>query len=323
MSTELNDPDKKLSESARAALARDVAADSAAQDIEGLAYTTLHAIGCTVTDFIDPWVGHLTQQWFNQRVSIGCGHDHSADGHAHHHHHHHDHDHSHHHDHSHDHKPSQSHLSTWVIAEVTGDFAAVPITVACQRLAPGMMNGLRNVMEPALGPFFHYGARRGAASWAHEHGFAADSPEAKEKERQIYDHEARHLPQAAIWTVSSIAVNLAMHRVLGNTAPLWQLAAGKAMGSSISAGLVVGGRSMFPDTAQRWDDYATRKIFVPAAKKVGGVFGIDPEAVERAADRHARMEGHGDDEAPGSTVSNVQACPEQACAKNRAAVSGV
>jgi len=61
---------------------------------EDIAYTINHALACTVTDFIDPFVGNLTQKYLGKRISIGCGHDHSKDGKEGHH----DHAHEHHHE---------------------------------------------------------------------------------------------------------------------------------------------------------------------------------------------------------------------------------
>ena len=82
---------------------------SSAQHAENIAYTINHALACTATDFIDPWIGRMTQKYLRQRVSIGCGHDHSAD-----------------------------HGTAWqgVVGELVGDFGAVPVTVAVQHYAP-------------------------------------------------------------------------------------------------------------------------------------------------------------------------------------------
>jgi len=260
---------------------------------EDIAYTINHALACTATDFIDPFVGNWTQQWLGKRISIGCGHDHSKDGDHGHGHHHHDHDHAH------DHAP-KSHLKHWWIGEVAGDFGAVPVTVAFQRYAPGFMDGLRQVMEPVMGPLFRYGAQRSARGWAREQGIDIDSDACREKENQIYAHEVRHLPQALIWTVSSVAINLATQRALGNKAPLWQLAAGKASGAAISAGLVVGGRALVPEAAHDWDRFTSRNIFLPATKAVGKVVGVNEEHVDNMARSHphdgtghwtARIEG--------------------------------
>ena len=322
------------------------------QRAEDVAYTINHAFACTLTDFIDPYVGNWTQEYLGKRISIGCGHDHS-DGHVHgpdcghkhafpfpgddggHHdhdgpfhihgpgcNHHkpgnftctsvgHDHNHDHPHDvdplplpiatpphshdhdhgtcdqghtHSHNHPPAaKSHLKHWLIGEFVGDFGAVPVTIAFQRLAPDFMDSIRHVMEPVLGGMFRMGARFSARSWAQENNLAADSTAAKDKENAIYEHEVRHLPQALVWTASSIGINLATQRYLGNNAPLSHLAAAKATGATISAALVVAGRAFAPQTARKWDQYTSKHVFLPLTKVVGGAAGISSEDVDRMA----------------------------------------
>jgi len=259
------------------------------EQAEDIAYTINHALACTVTDFIDPFVGNLTQKYLGKRISIGCGHDHSGDSHDHHHEEHHEHglqcDHGHGDEHHHDHHAGGN-LKHWWMGEVAGDFGAVPVTIAFQRFAPGFMDGIRRVMEPILGPLFHNGARRAARNWAIEQNMQVDSEACKEKEKQIYDHEVRHLPQALIWTVSSVAINLATQKSLGNKGPLWQLAIGKAVGASISAGLVVGGRGLAPEAAHKWDRFTSRKLFLPATKTIGKLFGVDEKDFDSMVKHH-------------------------------------
>jgi hypothetical protein len=341
------------------------------QRAEDVAYTINHALACTLTDFIDPYVGNWTQEYLGKRISIGCGHDHS-DGHVHgpdcdhkhvislpqigggnhddhghvhgpgcNHHkpgnftctsvgHDHDHDgHQHHgtdplppvdthtHDHAHDHASHdhahcpvapKSHLKQWIIGEFVGDFGAVPVTIAFQRYAPDFMEKLRNVVEPVLGGAFRMGARFSARSWASENNMAPDSKAVKDKENAIYEHEVRHLPQAVVWTASSIALNLATQRYLGNTAPLAHLAAAKATGATISAALVVTGRAFAPQSARKWDQYTSKNIFLPLTKVVGGAAGITSEDVDRMAAKEGLTESNWTDKVkqdqptPGKTL---------------------
>ncbi len=308
------------------------------QRAEDIAYTINHALACTVTDFIDPYVGNWTQDYLGKRISIGCGHDHSSDhthgttcGHTHHavslptcgpapHKHgpgcKHDHPlipipeahepalpepHPHKHE-PHEpvatpraehtapaHKPAPikpaGHLKHWVIGEVVGDFGAVPVTIAFQRFAPGLMDNIRKVVEPVLGPAFRVGAKLSANQWAGQQNLSTSSKECKDKQQEIYEHEVRHLPQALIWTASSIAINLTTQRLLGNHAPLWQLAAGKAAGASISAGLVVSGRAMMPRTARNWDQATSKHIFLPLTKIMSPLAGISTQDVDRMASK--------------------------------------
>lgn len=333
---------------------------------EDIAYTINHALACTLTDFIDPYVGNWTQDYLGKRISIGCGHDHSGDGAYHAHsvtcnhvlpiidgghddpshgfsckpageHVHgpgcnhnkplidlgtgdhtpppapepHVHSASCNHDHHHDHPPApKSQLKHWIIGEFVGDFGAVPVTIAFQRFAPGLMDNIRHVAEPILGGAFRLGAKFSARSWANKEHVATDSQACKDKENEIYEHEVRHLPQAVVWTAASIGINLATQRVLGNNAPLWQLAAAKATGASISAAAVVTGRAFAPQTARKWDQFTSKNLFLPATKALGGLAGISSEDV----DRMAQKEDHTYD----SWADKVQKpATEQAVSANR------
>lgn len=257
-----------------------------AQRAVDIAYTINHALACTATDFIDPYFGNLTQKYLGKRFSIGCGHDHSKDNH-------HDHGHKHHgppcaHPHHHHHAGNLKH---WWIGEVVGDFGAVPVTIAAQRYFPGFMNGLRKMMEPMLGGFFRKGAERSSKKWAQAQGVSADSQEFKDHVEAVYQHEVSHLPQALMWTTSSIAINLCTQRAIGNKGPFWQLAAGKAVGASISAGLVVGGRGLAPGAAEKWDNFTSEKLFLPATKAVGSLFGVRKEDIDRMAEEQKELKG--------------------------------
>lgn len=245
-----------------------------AQQAEDIAYTINHALACTATDFIDPYFGNLTQRYLGKRYSVGCGHDHSKDS-AHH-------DHNHHHHHG-------SHLKHWWIGEVVGDFGAVPVTVGMQRHFPGFMNGLRTLLEPLLGGFFRRGAERSARHWAQAQGLSAESQEYKEQADAIYRYEIDHLPQAFMWTASSVALNLGTQRLVGNQAPLWHLVAGKTVGAGISASLVVGGRGFFPAAAHAWDTFTSEHLFLPATKVVVTMFEEDRGAVDRMAEKKKRL----------------------------------
>jgi hypothetical protein len=262
---------------------------NAEERAEDVAYTINHALACTATDFIDPYVGNVTQKFLGRRISIGCGHDHShdhashADGHPC------KHDHHHHHGHEHSHAAPRSHLKHWWIGEVVGDFGAVPITVAAQYMFPDAMRAVGSGMEMMLGGFFRMGAARATRAWAREHGVDSESQAYLNHFNATYRYEIDHLPQALLWTGSSIALNLGTQKLMGNAAPLWHLAAGKATGASISAALVVATRGMMPDTAHAWDRFTSRNIFLPATKGIGSLIGIRKETVDRMAEKHEAL----------------------------------
>jgi hypothetical protein len=245
--------------------------DKTAEDhAEDIAYTINHALACTATDALEPYLDNWFQEKLGIRFPLGCGRDHDKEPH---------------HEHGAHCQHHESNLWRWYAGELIGDFGAIPITIAAQHYAPSFMNGVRHVIEPVLGPVFAMGAKWSARSWAKQNGFATDSKECREKQEQIYAHEVSHLPQALLWTASSITLNLCTQKLLGNKAPLWQMGGAKALGATLNTALVVSGRAMAPQTARRWDRFTTRHVFLPATKTVGKIFGIDETTIDRMAEK--------------------------------------
>ena len=254
-------PFSATQESAKTELAR----------MEDVAYTINHALACTATDFIDPFVGNATQQWLGRRFSVGCGHDHghfhgAAHG-----------------EHGHDH--AHSHLGHWWLGELAGDFGSVPVTIAIQRHAPGLMGGIRNGLQTVAGGVFRKAAERSARRQATAFGMEADEETINARAEELYRHEMDHLPQAAVWTASSVILNVGIQKLTGNSAPLWQLGVSKLAGVGLSSGLTVGLRAFAPTTAQKWDRFSSEKLYLPATKKIGKLFGVEESTVDRMAEK--------------------------------------
>lgn len=223
-----------------------------AEKSEDIAYTLNHAALCTLTDFIDPVVANYTQKYLNRAINTGCGHDHS-EGAAH-----------------------GGNGWKWMAGEIIGDVAAVPATIAVQRLFPSGMHALRHGMEFALGPLFHDGARHAAKRWALKEGLSARSEEARAKAAELYENEVSHLPQALMWTVSAIAINLASQKwMLGNRDSWKNLLIAKGAGSSITSGLLIGMRGTSPDLAEAFDAFNTSNVIDEVAFDVQRLMGAD------------------------------------------------
>jgi hypothetical protein len=257
----------------------DRAKRTSVQRAEDVVYTINHAIACTLSDVTSPFIGNWTQRYLGRRFDPGCGHDH------------------------HDH----GYLGHYWIGEVAGDFAAVPLTLGLQRYAPGVMSGLRSLMEPALGPLFKRGAKRAAQRWALENSVAPGSKEEKEKQEQIYHYEIEHLPQAAVWTATSTVLNVATQKLTGNKGPLWQVFAGKLAGTAFSAAVVVGARTLAPGAAQRWESAAARKAILPATRTVSNLLGVDADTALRIAQEQEEADGRSWDRRMADKQSLAQA----------------
>ena len=245
---------------------QDEASKTPRDKAEDYAYTINHALACTATDLIDPYVGKWTQKYLNRRVSIGCGHDHSADG--------------------------GSTAQNW-IGEVVGDFGAVPLTILVQRQMPWLMDAVRYVAEPILGDFFRHGAKEAARTRAMEalqQGVPYSAEDFRAHAKEIYRYEMQHLPQGLMWTASSIGLNIATQKAIGNPSPASHIFAGKVTGSALSTGLLFGVRGLAPETAHRWDRWATSTVLLPGAKVIGKLIGVHEKDIESVAQKKDALE---------------------------------
>lgn len=183
-------------------------------------------------------------------------------------------------------------LRDWFIGEAAGDFGAVPLTVLTQRLVPGLMEGGRAILEPLMGWAFRMGAKRDAKHWANKNGFALDAPETKAKEKTIYEHEMRHLPKVLVWNAWSIPINLLVQKYVMKSPNSWpELLIGKTFGSVFSNGVLLGGRSTLPDAFIGWDKFNSKHIIGPTTKVVGGLFGVNSDALKRVQEREEELNG--------------------------------
>lgn len=190
-------------------------------------------------------------------------------------------------------------LKHWAFGEVVGDVGGIVPTVLTQRFAPGMMHGMRNALEPIAGGAFRQGAHRDAIHWATKHGYADDSPQAKHKEAELYEHEMAHLPQAVMWNVYSIPINYGAQRWLfkhshgghghghdhghhhHHTLGVGEFVVGKTFGSLLSNTALIGGRAMFPEKFNEWDRANSDHVIRPVMKTFGGVFGYSDKDIDR------------------------------------------
>lgn len=210
-----------------------------------IAYTLNHALVCTATDFIDPIVSNHIQK------RLG----------------------------------NQNQLKNCWIAELIGDFGAVPVTIGVQRFFPSVMSEIRNLLEPVFGKAFIASAQKEGKNWALRHGYSSDSPECTKRIKKIYQYEIEHLPQALMWTCSSVAINIASQKCLGSTSPVSHIFAGKIGGAALTAALTISGRYLFPHKAEKWDKFVGEKLLLPIEEKTEEILNIEEHNKESWANR--------------------------------------
>lgn len=233
---------------------------------EDISYTINHALSCGTTDVIlQPAIAAAFG------MNVGCN---PAD----HHHDHHGHEHHHH---EHGAKPKMTlkmfaaEAGHYFKGEIIGDFLAVPLTIAVQRLFPGFMNAIRHMLEPVAGWAFRRGAKHSTRNWARNEGIDINSAEAKAHEEEVYEREISHLPQAAVWNMFAYPIGAVAQKVTGHNKSYPEIFKSKLVGALISNGLLIGGRMVAPGAAQKWDQATSEHIFMPVSKAVGKVLGTE------------------------------------------------
>lgn len=179
--------------------------------------------------------------------------------------------------------------------EFIGDFGAVPLTIGLQRAFPGFMDGLRKVSEPVMGPVFKWGIELDSKGWAKKNGIDIESKEYKDHVKDVYEHEMRHFPQAIAWTGFSLGLNVAyqMHAdktVMPTPQKLLLKTTSCLSGIVVTAGMVVAARALAPHRMRGFDQWTSKNVILPTTRGVGGLFGVDNDAVNRMIEKHDKLD---------------------------------
>lgn len=275
---------------------RDIRKEKLAEDT---AYTINHAVACGTLDMIggSPLGSYLFERF---GLPVGCGHS----------------------------------FTEWVKGELTGDLLAIFPTIATQRYAPWVMDGISAITEPTLGWAYRAGAERSARKWAHAHGISTESDAYKERVEALYRHEVDHLPHAVLWTGYSIPITAGTLQLMpGNhhhghhhhhgshcshghhgghghgshghhhAHNFRHMMMATVAGKVFSGTLLLSARAMAPDSARRWDHWASNTIYSPLTKTIGNLFGVDDETLKRVSDKHQKLF----EAQPDHVVSDVEA----------------
>ena len=190
---------------------------------------------------------------------------------------------------------SRERFVQYVKGEFIGDFGAVPITIGMQRLFPGVMDGLRKLSEPLMGPIFKRGIERDSKKWAVKNKVDTESVAYKQHVAEVYEHEMQHFPQAIVWTGASLGLNVGYQMVADNSEIPFMKKAGLKTTSVLSgvlvtAGMVVAARTMAPHRVRTFDKWTSGQFIMPSTKMVGKLFGLDEKTVKTMAEKQTELE---------------------------------
>lgn len=271
--------------------------------VEDFAYTLNHALACTATDFIDPFVNALSERYLKYKISVswhpiqhkiidllGLEHDEHDDEHVH------SSNCSHgSHDNGSDNMFENFHktLGHWLVSEMIGDLGAVPVTLAMQYFFPGTMARISQGMEYAIGNEFRASSMVTATKWAIENNIDTKDPQVQEYADKIYKYEVDHFGQAALWTVSSTLLNVFSNKYLfgEENTHIGVLLLSKTVGSLMTVGVVMSARGVFPERAHKWDQWTADNIYRPVSNLTGNLLGVDSDKLqEKLAHSHSRSD---------------------------------
>lgn len=179
--------------------------------------------------------------------------------------------------------------------EIIGDFSAVPLTIYVQRHFPAFMDMVGRMVDPVAKPLFQHGARTSAERWGKHHGLAANDPEVVNRAEATYQHEMQHLPQAVVWNMFSFPLGVLGQKWFGHKGGYGEIAKYKLLGTAISNVLLIGGRALFPDKAEKFDRLDGKYIIRPTTRAISGLLGIDSKVVDNmdAKAEEAERREHG------------------------------
>lgn len=179
--------------------------------------------------------------------------------------------------------------------EIIGDFSAVPLTIMVQRFFPGFMDMVSRVIDPIAKPLFERGSRHGAERWGKKHGFAKTDAEVVDRAEEIYQNEIKHLPQAVVWNMFSFPLGVLGQKFFGHQGSYGEIVKYKLLGTAISNVLLIGGRAMFPDKAEKFDRLDGKYVIRPVTRAISSLVGIDSKVVDQmdAKAEEAERREHG------------------------------
>jgi hypothetical protein len=205
---------------------------------EDIAFGLQQTLACWGTDFIDPYVG----KWFQDKFK--------------------DHDHS------------STHAHTWG-GEIIGDSAAFFAFLGVRRYAPGMIDAIKGTVRATGDGVLDKLGKRSLRAWAQENGVSQDSPEYKLQMEEWKEFQADNIAKSSIITGSSVVLNVATQKAMGNSHTLGVITASKVVGAAITMASMLGLRYFVPKTTKQLDDELNERYFTPAIRATQKAFGAE------------------------------------------------
>lgn len=203
---------------------------------EDIAFGLQQTLACWATDFIDPYVG----KWFQDKFR--SDHHHGTLAH------------------------------TWG-GEIIGDTAAFFAFLGVRQFMPQSVDWLKSAALHMGDGFYEKTGKKSLASWAKMHHVDEKSDAYRKKLQEWKDFQADNFAKASVISASSVVLNVATQKALGNTHTLPVITASKLVGAAITMASMLGLRFLIPKTTKELDDELSDKYFNPVIRKTQRLFG--------------------------------------------------
>lgn len=206
-----------------------------------ISYGIQQTFACWATDFIDPVLGMWIQNKWGDKS----------------------------------HKATASHTFG---GEFFGDTAALGVYLFSKRVLTAPVDWSIAVTKKICDPLLDWAGRRTLSQWREKHRVAEDDARYRRKLEMYKDFQAENIVDTGIIGSSSVVLNVATQRVLGNRQSYGIMLASKMAGALITMAGMLGLRTALPSATKTLDDELSARYFSPVIRFTKRLFGVDGEA---------------------------------------------
>lgn len=223
---------------------------------EDLSFGLQQTLFCWATDFIDP----VVSKWFQDKYK--------------------DHDHA------------STHVHT-VGGEVIGDSAALFAFLGVRQFVPGIVDGIKSTTRAMGGGILNTLGDRSLRVWRTDNNISKDSKEYQNALENWKDFQADNFAKSSIVTVSSVGLNVAAQKALGNTHTWGTIFQSKLIGAAITMAAMMGARYVAPKSTKQLDDELNERYFTPAINVTQRVLGLEKDDNQPDSTVHVKSHHQG------------------------------
>jgi hypothetical protein len=150
--------------------------------------------------------------------------------------------------------PGHGNYTQNLVGEFAGDLIGAGTLMVAETLIPKQLHSFTRAFRKWVDPIFDKAAR-------FFHAKDCSAPDFEEKIERWKTFQERNFVRSTIMTTAGIAGNIATQKwVVGNTAPMGVILAGKVASSAVTMALELGARLAFPNQLNKLDNWMGARI---------------------------------------------------------------